>query len=78
MKFGLLYEMQRPHTDYKIDHTALIEETLEQCVLADEVGYLVEFGRLAIEDGELGAVTLADDWEVRRRMDVEGGADGEE
>ncbi len=39
MKFGLLYEMQRPHTDYKIDHTALIEETLEQCVLADEVGF---------------------------------------
>ena len=39
MKFGLLYEMQRPHTDFKVDHTALIEETLEQCVLADEVGF---------------------------------------
>lgn len=39
MKFGLLYEMQRPHEDYKIDHTALIEETIEQCQLADEVGF---------------------------------------
>ncbi len=39
MKFGLLYEMQRPHTNYKIDYTALIEETLEQCALADEVGF---------------------------------------
>ncbi|MCH7626599.1 MAG: LLM class flavin-dependent oxidoreductase [Chloroflexi bacterium] len=39
MKFGLLYEMQRPHDDYVIDHTALIEETLEQCIKADEVGF---------------------------------------
>jgi alkanesulfonate monooxygenase SsuD/methylene tetrahydromethanopterin reductase-like flavin-dependent oxidoreductase (luciferase family) len=39
MKFGLLYEMQRPHEGYKIDHTSLIEETIEQCVLADEVGF---------------------------------------
>ena len=39
MKFGLLYEMQRPHEDYRVDHTALIEETLEQVCLADEVGF---------------------------------------
>ena len=39
MKFGLLYEMQRPHEDYKVDYTALIEETIEQCQLADEVGF---------------------------------------
>ena len=39
MKFGLLYEMQRPHTNFKVDHSALIEETLEQCVLAEEVGF---------------------------------------
>ncbi len=39
MKFGLLYEMQRPHADFEVDYTALIEETLEQCVLADEVGF---------------------------------------
>jgi alkanesulfonate monooxygenase SsuD/methylene tetrahydromethanopterin reductase-like flavin-dependent oxidoreductase (luciferase family) len=39
MKFGLLYEMQRPHTNFKIDHTALIDETLEQCILADSVGF---------------------------------------
>ena len=39
MKFGLLYEMQRPHTNFKVDYSALIEETLEQCVLADEVGF---------------------------------------
>ena len=35
MDFGLIYEMQRPTLD---DH-AVIEETIEQCVLADEVGW---------------------------------------
>ena len=39
MKFGLLYEMQRPDVGFKVDHKALIEETLEQIVLADEVGF---------------------------------------
>lgn len=39
MKFGLLYEMQRPHTNFKVDYSTLIDETLEQCVLADEVGF---------------------------------------
>ncbi len=35
MKFGLAYEMQRPFLD---DH-AVVEETIEQCVLADEMGW---------------------------------------
>ena len=35
MKFSLAYEMQRPTLD---DH-AVIEETMEQCILADEVGF---------------------------------------
>ena len=35
MRFSLIYEMQRPTLD---DH-ALIEETIEQCILADEVGW---------------------------------------
>jgi alkanesulfonate monooxygenase SsuD/methylene tetrahydromethanopterin reductase-like flavin-dependent oxidoreductase (luciferase family) len=35
MKLGLAYEMQRPLVD---DH-AVIEETIEQCVLADAVGF---------------------------------------
>ena len=35
MKFGLAYEMQRPALD---DH-AVIEETIEQCVLADQMGW---------------------------------------
>ena len=35
MKFGLAYEMQRPTLD---DHV-VIEETLEQCILADEMGW---------------------------------------
>ena len=39
MKFGLLYEMQRPHTDYSVDYTALVNETIEQCQLADELGF---------------------------------------
>ena len=39
MRFGLLYEMQRPHSGSGVDHSVLIEETLEQCVLADQVGF---------------------------------------
>ena len=35
MQFGLAYEMQRPTLD---DH-AVLEETIEQCVLADEMGF---------------------------------------
>ena len=39
MKFGLLYEMQRPHDDFTVDYTSLINETIEQCQLADEMGF---------------------------------------
>lgn len=39
MKFGLLYEMQRPFSNGEVDYTALYEEVLEQSVLADEVGF---------------------------------------
>ena len=44
MKFGLLYEMQRPTSDGVVDEKrlveeTLVEETLERCVLADEVGF---------------------------------------
>ena len=35
MKFGLAYEMQRPSLD---DH-AVVEETIDQCILADEMGF---------------------------------------
>ena len=35
MEFSLAYEMQRPTLD---DH-AVIEETIEQCILADEMGF---------------------------------------
>jgi alkanesulfonate monooxygenase SsuD/methylene tetrahydromethanopterin reductase-like flavin-dependent oxidoreductase (luciferase family) len=35
MQFSLAYEMQRPTLD---DH-AVIEETIEQCILADEMGF---------------------------------------
>ena len=35
MKFGLAYEVQGPAAD----HHALIEETIEQCVYADEMGW---------------------------------------
>ena len=35
MEFSLAYEMQRPMLD---DH-AVIEETIEQCILADEMGF---------------------------------------
>ena len=35
MQFGLAYEMQRP----PLDDQAVVEETLEQCILADEMGF---------------------------------------
>ena len=39
MQFGLLYEMQRPFEGTNIDWNALYKETLEQCRLADQVGF---------------------------------------
>ena len=39
MKFGLLFEMQRPFKGTEIDWNALYKETLEQCELADQVGF---------------------------------------
>ncbi|MDA0735191.1 MAG: LLM class flavin-dependent oxidoreductase [Chloroflexi bacterium] len=39
MKFGLLYEMQRPYSGTEIDWNSLYKETLEQCELADQVGF---------------------------------------
>ena len=35
MEFSLIYEMQRP----TLDDDAVIEETIEQCILADEMGW---------------------------------------
>ena len=39
MKFGLLYEVQRSMTDNKVDENLAYKETLEQCALADEMGF---------------------------------------
>src|SRR5262245_51817517 len=39
MRFGLLYEAQRPFEGKRVDWNALYKETLEQCVLADTVGF---------------------------------------
>ena len=39
MQFGLLYEMQRPYRGTEIDWNSLYKETLEQCELADQVGF---------------------------------------
>ena len=39
MDFGIIYEMQRPTPDGVVDEKALIEETIEQCVWADRVGF---------------------------------------
>jgi alkanesulfonate monooxygenase SsuD/methylene tetrahydromethanopterin reductase-like flavin-dependent oxidoreductase (luciferase family) len=39
MQFGLLYEMQRPFEGTDIDWNTLYKETLEQCRLADQVGF---------------------------------------
>ncbi len=39
MKFGILYEMQRPYDGTEIDWNNLYKETLAQCELADQVGF---------------------------------------
>jgi alkanesulfonate monooxygenase SsuD/methylene tetrahydromethanopterin reductase-like flavin-dependent oxidoreductase (luciferase family) len=39
MDFGIIYEMQRPSPDGVVDEKALIEETIEQAVLADKMGF---------------------------------------
>jgi len=39
MRFGLLYEAQRPFEGTTVDWNALYKETIEQCVLADRVGF---------------------------------------
>ena len=39
MKFGLLYEAQRPYDGNDVDWNSLYKETLDQCELADKVGF---------------------------------------
>ena len=39
MRFGLLYEAQRPFKGTSVDWNTLYKETLEQCVLAEKVGF---------------------------------------
>jgi alkanesulfonate monooxygenase SsuD/methylene tetrahydromethanopterin reductase-like flavin-dependent oxidoreductase (luciferase family) len=39
MRFGLLYEAQRPFQGTSVDWNALYKETIEQCVLADRLGF---------------------------------------
>lgn len=39
MQFGLLYEMQRPFQGNEVDWNTLYKETLEQCALADQMGF---------------------------------------
>ena len=39
MRFGLLYETQRPFQGKDIDWKRLYKETMEQCVLADRIGF---------------------------------------
>ncbi len=39
MKFGLLFEAQRPYEGNDVDWNSLYKETLDQCELADKLGY---------------------------------------
>ena len=39
MKFGLLFECQRPFQGNEVDWNSLYKETLEQCELADQMGF---------------------------------------
>ena len=39
MKFGILYETQRPYQGNDLDWNSLYKETLDQCELADQMGF---------------------------------------
>ena len=39
MKFGILYETQRPYKGNDLDWNSLYKETLDQCELADQMGF---------------------------------------
>ena len=39
MKFGILYETQRPYEGNDLDWNSLYKETLDQCELADQMGF---------------------------------------
>ena len=39
MKFGILYEAQRPYQGNDVDWNSLYRETLDQCELADQLGF---------------------------------------
>ena len=39
MKFGILYETQRPYKGNDLDWNSLYKETLDQCELADQLGF---------------------------------------
>ena len=39
MKFGILYETQRPYQGNDLDWNSLYKETLDQCELADQLGF---------------------------------------
>jgi alkanesulfonate monooxygenase SsuD/methylene tetrahydromethanopterin reductase-like flavin-dependent oxidoreductase (luciferase family) len=39
MKFGILYEAQRPFEGNDVDWNSLYRETLDQCEMADQLGY---------------------------------------
>ena len=39
MKFGFLFEMQPPFEGNDVDWNLLYRETLDQCELADQVGF---------------------------------------
>jgi alkanesulfonate monooxygenase SsuD/methylene tetrahydromethanopterin reductase-like flavin-dependent oxidoreductase (luciferase family) len=39
MKLGLLYEMQRPYEGTNVDENRLYKEVVEQCVVAEEMGF---------------------------------------
>jgi len=39
MKLGLLYEMQRPYEGTNVDENRLYKEVIEQCLVAEEMGF---------------------------------------
>ena len=39
MNFGLLFEMQRPFEGNDVDWNSLYRDTLDECELADQVGF---------------------------------------
>ena len=67
-----------PFTGERVNRFLHISASSADLVMQNQVGDAVLVGRLPVDDGEPGAVTLGQQGKTRRRIDNQGRAEGEE